>query len=362
MKSEFLMLAQTYNPKKHFIGGWLMSEKLDGMRCFWDGGVSRELKAIHVPWANTNKDKSIRYSTGLWSRYGKIISAPDWFLDELPPVPLDGELWCGYHERQKLLSAVKPHIPDTDLWKRVKYMVFDSPKIERFLESRQIRNSNMVKCIPDWAKTWWISRGGNDGVGLNYAKELVWVKGLVEPVEHIKLPMSTAKLEHVMSEFLDDIVGAGGEGIMLRNPRVEWYPERSWNLMKFKPLSDGEARVVGFTWGKETDKGSKHLGRMGGLIVRENDVEFTVSGFNDAEREILYNGKESTEIRYPEDSEYTPYRWWPYGESVAGCRNEDMAYVPKEFPIGSIITFKYNGRTDDGVPVEARYWRKWEAI
>ena len=31
------MLADTYEPKKQDPTGWLMSEKLDGVRCYWDG-------------------------------------------------------------------------------------------------------------------------------------------------------------------------------------------------------------------------------------------------------------------------------------------------------------------------------------
>ena len=32
-----VMLAQNYDPAKHDPTGWLMSEKLDGVRCYWDG-------------------------------------------------------------------------------------------------------------------------------------------------------------------------------------------------------------------------------------------------------------------------------------------------------------------------------------
>jgi len=96
---EFVMLAQVYNPSKHKIGGWFVSTKYDGQRCIWDGGASRGIPKIEVPWANNKKDE--RYlerpiATGLWSRYGNVIHAPDWFLDGLPTgMLLDGELWSG---------------------------------------------------------------------------------------------------------------------------------------------------------------------------------------------------------------------------------------------------------------------------
>ena len=46
-----------------------MSEKFDGIRCFWDG-------------------------EHLYSRNGKLIQSPTWFYEQLPRgVALDGELW-----------------------------------------------------------------------------------------------------------------------------------------------------------------------------------------------------------------------------------------------------------------------------
>ena len=99
---EFLQLSHTYRPDVHKVGGCFVSEKLDGTRCFWDGGISRGMKTTDVPWANVNdpktglpKKKVKPISTGIWSRYGNPIVAPDDFLDQLPPIMLDGELWAG---------------------------------------------------------------------------------------------------------------------------------------------------------------------------------------------------------------------------------------------------------------------------
>ncbi len=33
---EFLQLAHTFDPAKHKVAGWMLSEKLDGTPCFWD--------------------------------------------------------------------------------------------------------------------------------------------------------------------------------------------------------------------------------------------------------------------------------------------------------------------------------------
>ena len=101
-RREFLQLAQTYKPGKSDIGGWFISEKLDGTRCLWDGGASRGLRTEDVPYASVidpktgnRKGKVKTFATGLWSRYGNPVVCPDWFLDSLPACPLDGELWAG---------------------------------------------------------------------------------------------------------------------------------------------------------------------------------------------------------------------------------------------------------------------------
>ncbi len=64
-----LLLAETWTPDAN-IQGWWLSEKLDGVRAYWDGGR-------------------------FFSRQGNLFHAPDWFTEKLPPVPLDGELWLA---------------------------------------------------------------------------------------------------------------------------------------------------------------------------------------------------------------------------------------------------------------------------
>ncbi len=50
------------------VSHYLVSEKLDGVRAFWDGDVLR-------------------------TRNGIVINAPAWFVAGFPKRPLDGELW-----------------------------------------------------------------------------------------------------------------------------------------------------------------------------------------------------------------------------------------------------------------------------
>jgi len=64
------------------VTGWWISEKLDGVRAWWDG------------------KKFI-------SRLGNEYIAPDWFTAGLPDHPLDGELWVGRKLFQDTVSIVR---------------------------------------------------------------------------------------------------------------------------------------------------------------------------------------------------------------------------------------------------------------
>ena len=93
-RREFLQLAEPFSPAKHQVAFHYISEKLDGTRCFWDGGLSRGLRTEDIPWASVidpktgaKKAKIKPRATGLWSRYGNPIIAPDEFLELAPLLP-----------------------------------------------------------------------------------------------------------------------------------------------------------------------------------------------------------------------------------------------------------------------------------
>jgi hypothetical protein len=58
LRREFLQLADHYDASKSKVAGWFISEKLDGTRCFWDGGVSRGVPTEEVPWASVIDPKT----------------------------------------------------------------------------------------------------------------------------------------------------------------------------------------------------------------------------------------------------------------------------------------------------------------
>jgi DNA ligase-1 len=108
------------------------------------------------------------------------------------------------------------------------------------------------------------------------------------------------------------VVAAGGEGLVLHRADALWSPGRSAALLKLKPAHDAEATVVAHEPGR-----GRLAGRMGALRVRSPDGrEFRIGcGFSDIER----------------------------------------AAPP---PLGSLVTYRHRGRTDDGLPRFATYLRR----
>ena len=128
------------------IGGWYVSEKLDGMRCLWDGGVSRGVPIADVPWANTGKgDTAI--ATGLWSYYANPINAPEWFVNALPVCPLDGELFGGRGEYQKTMSVCRKKVPIDEEWRRISFQVFSTPPLMSLFQDGEIKHKHLEKKI-----------------------------------------------------------------------------------------------------------------------------------------------------------------------------------------------------------------------
>jgi DNA ligase 1 len=317
---EYLQLAQNYSRRKHCIAGWYASEKLDGMRAYWDGGISCGILTHQIFYANSKKDyKRVTppRSTGLWSRYGKVINAPDWWVAKLPKIPLDGELYIGHGAENfaTLISIVKQGVPNDDDWKRVRYIVFDTPSDYSMFSPGRINNVNCKLIIPEMrdrierdihTPAWAYYRA--------YSYLQTHYEGKLELMPQKRLSMSTVTAENELEEMLIEITDAGGEGIMLRKPESVWTPKRTEDLLKVKKYLDSEGVVVGHNWGR-----GKYDGMLGSLSVMwtANKVTFDLSGFTDEERAM-----------------------------------------PSIFNVGDTVTFRYREVTKDGKPKEARYWRK----
>jgi DNA ligase-1 len=206
------------------LTGWWISEKLDGVRAWWDG------------------ERFV-------SRLGNQFFAPAWFTANLPKMPLDGELWGGRKLFQRTVGIVKRQ-DETPLWKELKYVVFDAPKHGGVFEERVAFLDQLVKSLKH---------------------------EFLHAVEHV----ACRGTDHLKEE-LARVEGLGGEGLMVRQPRSRYEAGRSSTLLKVKSFHDTEARVIGHVPGA-----GRHKGRLGALLVELPDgTQFNVgTGFSDAERE-----------------------------------------------------------------------------
>lgn len=218
-----IALASAYRGDEELTAYWV-SEKLDGMRGYWDG-------------------------TRLLSRNGNTISAPAWFTRGWPDVPLDGELWIGRGAFEATVSTVRRTIPDDVAWKRVRFMVFDLPAGEGTFRHRFNELSRLVDDAANPA---------------------------LAAVEQ----RSFADREALMG-MLRSVVRQGGEGLILRRIDAPYRSGRGTDLLKLKTQQDSDARVVGYVPGK-----GRHAGALGALIVESADGKrFRLgSGLTDEQR------------------------------------------------------------------------------
>jgi DNA ligase-1 len=217
-----LLLAHTWTPDQD-PAGWWMSEKLDGVRAWWDGQA-------------------------FVSRLGNRYFAPAWFTAGLPDMVLDGELWVGRKQFQRAVSIVRRQ-DASDLWREVRFAVFDAPRVELPFEQR-----------------------------LDAVRETL--RGPTLPYAAAHDHRRCEGLSHLEAE-LDRLSAEGAEGLMLRRPGSRYEAGRSFTLLKAKRFFDAEARVIGHQGGA-----GKHEGRLGALLVELSDGRrFAIgTGLSDAER------------------------------------------------------------------------------
>lgn len=283
------------------LSGWWMSEKLDGVRAYWDGKQ-------------------------FISRQGNLYHAPDWFTDGLPEIPLDGELWVARKSFQRTVGIVRRQDkPDT--WKDVRFLIFDAPAATGSFEDR-------VKFLQDGCAGW--------QCGYSALHDHQLCRGL----DHLR-------------EELQRVEALGGEGLMLRQPGSKYAAGRSSTLLKVKTFHDAEAEIIGHEPGK-----GKHAGRLGALTVRlPNGKTFSVgTGFKDRERAnpppvgttITFRYQELSDAGIPRFPSYVGVRAEaapasPPPKTMA----KPAAAVPTVVATAATSSKRYFECTDDGA---AKFW------
>ena len=165
--------------------GWLLSEKLDGYRGYWDGK---------------------RFVT----RKGLSYTPPSWFTAGLPDVSLDGELWAGRGNIDQC-GVVR-----RDDWgadgRKILLVIFDAPDVKGTYEERHKAMREIVRR----AKCPWLHAHTNQRV---------------KSRKHVEREL--ARVEKL-----------GGEGLVIHKPDSLYVLGKTASVLKVKSMKDDEATIT----------------------------------------------------------------------------------------------------------------------
>ncbi len=220
-----LFSLKTYDANRHTnLIGWVMSEKLDGVRGFWDGKQ-------------------------LLTRSGKVLNPPKWFIKNYPPFAIDGELWRKRGDFDRISSIVRS-TKSKQRWRQITHQIFEVPNQTGNLSQRLAVLAQYLNAHPD--------------TPIRLIEQI--------PIQH----------KAQLAKYLKSIMDKGGEGVVVRNPQLAYQTGRLSSALKVKPYQNSECVIIAILGGKR-----KYLGKMGSVKCRTKtgNVVKIGSGFSDAQRE-----------------------------------------------------------------------------
>jgi len=226
-ESPQIQLANIYRDGVD-LSEFLVSEKLDGVRGYWDG------------------EKLI-------SRQGNLINAPKWFVKNFPSEVLEGELWIERGSFEKVSQIIRCQTCDDAAWHEVRFMIFDLPKSSEIFGKRY----EAMKILAAQANTKYL-----------------------QVIDQFKIEDAAA-----LKKLLNFTVKNGGEGLMLHRKNSLYVAKRTDDLLKLKTFEDAEAKVIAHVAGK-----GKNAEKLGALLVEIEDenhqkIRFKIgSGFSEEQR------------------------------------------------------------------------------
>lgn len=163
------------------ISEYLISEKLDGLRAFWDG-------------------------KNLISKNNFHYNPPKSFIKDFPPFKIDGELYCGM-EFEKTASDVR-----SGAFKCAKLYVFEVPEQKGNLEER-------LKVLKEYLKT--------------------------HPNDNIKIiPQLHFKDKKDFLRYFDELSKNGAEGVVLHRKDTKYSTKKGLNIIKYKKYYKSTCKIT----------------------------------------------------------------------------------------------------------------------
>lgn len=213
--SREMWLLQQFDPQviQARPQSFVYSEKLDGVRAFWDG-------------------------KNLYSKGGKLLTPPSFFTQNFPPFAIEGELWSKRGDFENTVSILKS-TKKKEKWRELKFYIFEVP---------------------------------NQQGGILKRLEVLEAYLASQPAPFIsiipQLPLNTLQ---ALQDALSAITQAGGEGVVVREKDAPYYTGRNKKAMKLKLYEDRECKITSYVQGK-----GKFENLVGSIICLDGDVEFKI--------------------------------------------------------------------------------------
>ena len=213
--SREMWLLQQFDPQviQARPQSFVYSEKLDGVRAFWDG-------------------------KNLYSKGGKLLTPPSFFTQNFPPFAIEGELWSKRGDFENIVSILKS-TKKKEKWRELKFYIFEVP---------------------------------NQQGGILKRLEVLEAYLASQPAPFISIiPQLQLNTLQALQDALSAITQAGGEGVVVREKDAPYYTGRNKKAMKLKLYEDRECKITSYVQGK-----GKFENLVGSIRCLDGDIEFKI--------------------------------------------------------------------------------------
>lgn len=181
---------KVYNENKHKINNWIMSEKLDGIRAYWNGKE-------------------------LLTKNGNKIFIPDNIIKNYPPFHLDGELWTKRDDFENIQNIVLDKTP-TKQWNQISYNIFEVPNQKGDFYQR-------IQVLEKWLKN-------NNNSNIKIIKQ------------------TKCKNKKHLNLYLKSLINKKAEGVIIKDPKSLYFKGKNGKILKVKKFHDMEGKVIGINY------------------------------------------------------------------------------------------------------------------
>jgi DNA ligase-1 len=257
---ECMLAHDGANHESKIVGKKLVEPKLDGVRCLTV--IDYESRTVTQYTRNgkvlENFTHITEYLSGFIEEFGRSMV-------------LDGEVIS--HSFQDLMKQV--HRKDNVKAQDARLVLFDCLPLVEFKQGKSVMG---LKRRREFLKNW---------------QNIFADSGFIEIVSQREFDLDVLTDEIEFGDYNKEMVEAGYEGIMIKDPDSKYECKRSTAWLKQKPFIEVSLAVTGYEEGT-----GRNEGRLGALICEGEDDGKKISvncgsGFSDSDRSELWEGRDS---------------------------------------------------------------------